>query len=68
MAGPLPDLLTVAEVAAALRTTPKAVYAMAERAQLPGIVRLGRRLRFDREALLRFVDEGRAPSPEGIRR
>ena len=68
MAAPLPDLLTVAEVATALRTTPKAVYAMVERGQLPGVVRLGRRLRVDGAALLRFINEGRAPSPEGVRR
>jgi excisionase family DNA binding protein len=68
VADTLPDLLTVAEVAAALRTTPKAVYAMAERGLLPGVVRLGRRLLVDRKHLLRFVDEGRVPPPGSSRR
>ena len=40
----LPPLLTIEEVAAVLRTSRKGVYAMAERRQLPGITRIGRRL------------------------
>lgn len=39
-----PELLTVEEVAELLRTTTKAVYTMVERAKLPGVVRLGRRV------------------------
>jgi excisionase family DNA binding protein len=37
-------LLTPDEVAVLLRTTRKAVYAMVERGQLPGVVRIGRRV------------------------
>jgi excisionase family DNA binding protein len=47
-----PVLLTVAETAALLRTTSKAVYTMAERGQLAGVVRLGRRLLFNRARLM----------------
>ncbi len=64
----LPPLLTVAEVAATLRTSRKAVYAMAERAQLPGITRIGRRLLVRRDDLVSFLDERRAASPGGTRR
>jgi len=65
----LPFLLTVQEVAQLLRTTPKAVYTMAERAQLPGIVRVGRRLLFRRDRLLEYLRENSGtPSPEGDRR
>jgi excisionase family DNA binding protein len=63
-----PPLLTVIEVATLLRTSRKAVYAMAERAQLPGVTRLGRRLLVRRDDLLSWLDERRAASPGGPRR
>lgn len=59
----LPELADVAEVAAWLKTTPKAIYAMVERAQLPGAVRIGRRLLFERTALVHWLSERRVPSP-----
>jgi excisionase family DNA binding protein len=67
-AGVLPILLTMGEVAAVLRTSRKAVYAMAERAQLPGVARIGRRLLVRRDDLLSWLDERRAASPGGSRR
>ena len=51
----LPPLLTAAETATLLRTGRKAVYALAERGQLPGVVRVGRRLLVRRDDLLAFV-------------
>jgi excisionase family DNA binding protein len=63
-----PPLLTASEVAVALRTSRKAVYAMAERAQLPGVTRIGRRLLVRRDDLLSWLDERRAASPGGTRR
>ena len=63
-----PPLLTAGEVAAMLRTSRKAVYAMVERAQLPGVTRIGRRLLVRRDDLLSWLDERRAASPGGIRR
>jgi excisionase family DNA binding protein len=62
--GALPTLLTVEEVAAWLRTTPKGVYAMAERGQLP-VTRVGARVLFDEADLLRWLSERRAKSPGG---
>lgn len=44
------ELLTADEVAVFLRTTKPAVYAMIERGQIPGVVRIGRRV------LVRAVD------------
>jgi len=57
----LEDLLTVEEVAGILRTTTKAVYSMIDRGQLPGVTRLGRRLRIRRDDLLALF-ESRASS------
>jgi excisionase family DNA binding protein len=49
------SLMTVAEAAALLRTTAKAIYTMIERGQLPGVVRLGRRVLVRRADLRRHV-------------
>jgi excisionase family DNA binding protein len=61
-------LLTTDETAALLRTTRKAIYAMAERGCLPGVVRVGRRLLVRRDVLLESLCERRAASPGGSRR
>ncbi len=57
-------LLTVPEVGALLRTSPKAVYAMVERRALPGSVRIGRRLLFRRDILLDWLRQKSTPSSE----
>ena len=59
----LPALLTVAEVAEALRTTKKATYAMVERGQLP-VVRIGRRVLVPEEALIDWLRQKSTPSLE----
>ncbi len=58
----VPCLLTVDEVAAALRTTRKAVYAMIERGYLPGLVRVRRRILVRQASLLQWLKEKGAPS------
>jgi len=63
----LPYLLTVTEVAEFLRTTRKAVYAMAERGTLSA-VRVGRRLLFKRDAVALLLSEGSTPSAHGEQR
>jgi excisionase family DNA binding protein len=60
----LPLLLTVPEAAQLLRTTPRSVYAMVERRQLPGVVRIRRRVLFRTAALLEWVHQKSAPSLE----
>ncbi len=66
---PLPQYDTVPEVAALLRTTPKAIYTLIERGQIGGVVRIGRRVLFRRDALLQWLSErSGTPSPEGDRR
>lgn len=58
----LPMLLTVDDVADLLRTTHRAVYAMVERGQLPGVIRLRRRVLLRSDDLLDWLDQKRAPS------
>jgi hypothetical protein len=54
----LPTFLTVKETADLLRTTPKAIYIKAERQQLPGAVRFGkRRLLIQAEVLLQSLHQ-----------
>ena len=60
----LPVLLTVDEAAALLRTTRRAIYAMIERCQVPGVIRIRRRVLFRADDLLHWLDQKRAPSPE----
>ena len=59
-----PVLLTFPEAAHLLRTTTRGVYAMVERRQLPGVVRIRRRVLFRTEALLDWVLQKSAPSLE----
>ena len=57
------SLLTVVEVAELLRMSPKAVYAMKDRGQLPGVIRIGqRRLRFNRNVLVDWLYQKHTPS------
>ena len=57
-------LMTVAEVADFIRKSRNAVYAMVGRGQLPGVIRIGRNLRFRRDTLLDWIDQKDAPSPK----
>ena len=61
-------LLTVNEVAAVLRTSQKAIYAMIERGQLPGVRRIGRRVLVRRAELLHWLDHNCASSPKEVTR
>jgi excisionase family DNA binding protein len=61
-------LLTVDEVGTLLRISRKAVYALIERRQLPGVRRIGRRVRVNRRELLDWLDHTCAPSPKEKRR
>ena len=60
----LPVLLDTGEVAEVLRTTKKAIYAMIERHQLPGVVRIGRRVLLREEVLLDWLRQKSSPSLE----
>ncbi|WP_045117336.1 helix-turn-helix domain-containing protein [Plesiocystis pacifica] len=55
----LPYLLNADEVAALLRVSRKAVYCMVDRGELPGVTRIGRRVRFHRDSLLGWLEAQR---------
>ena len=55
-------LLTVDDAANLLRTTRRAIYAMLERRQLPGVIRIRRRVLIRSAELLEWLDQKRAPS------
>lgn len=59
---PLPLLLKVDEAAAVLRVTLKAVYAMVERGQMPGVIRYGTRVRIRSRDLLDSANQKPTPS------
>ena len=60
----LPVLLTVDEAADLLRTTRRAIYVMIARRQLPGVIRIRRRVLLRADDLLHWLDQKRAPSPK----
>jgi len=61
--------LKVDEAADLLRTSRKAVYAMIERQQLPGVTRIGKRILISANDLLRWLSDQRvAPSLKEIKR
>jgi excisionase family DNA binding protein len=60
----LPILLNVDEAASLLRTSRRAIYAMIARRQLPGVVRIRRRVLVRSADLLDWLYQKRAPSPE----
>ena len=53
----LPYLLRAEEVASLLRVTRKAVYCMVDRGELPGVTKIGRRMRFHRDSILSWLED-----------
>jgi excisionase family DNA binding protein len=63
-----PRYLKAIEVADLLRTSVKAIYVMIERQQLPGVVRIGRRVLVRTESLISWLDRQGAKSLQGDQR
>jgi len=63
-----PYLMTADETAVLLRTSRKAIYSMAERGAIDGVVRIGRRLLFRRDDLLDWLRQKSTSSPRVERR
>ncbi|WP_086001247.1 helix-turn-helix domain-containing protein [Plesiocystis pacifica] len=51
----LPEFLKAEELAALLRVNRKTVYEAVARGEIPGAVRVGRVLRFQRDAVLEWI-------------
>jgi excisionase family DNA binding protein len=64
-ASSLPAVLTADELAALLRVDRKTVYAAFRAGELPGGRRIGGTIRFSRDAVLRWLEEGRGPAQGG---
>ena len=60
----VPTLLTPGDVAMSLRTSRKAIYAMIARGQMPGLVRVGRRVLIRADALVDWLRQKSMPSLE----
>lgn len=56
----LPEVLTATEVADLLRVNRKTLYEAVQRDEVPGVVRVGRVLRFHRDAVLAWIRTGSA--------
>lgn len=54
----LPEVLTVPEVCKLLRLSKNTVYEAARKNRIPGMVRVGKVLRFSRDRVLAWIDTG----------
>ena len=62
----LPSILKVDEMARLLRVNRKTLYEAVQRDEIPGAFRVGRCLRFRREAVLKWFGQGRLiPNTQG---
>ena len=60
----LPAVLTPDDLAVLLRIRKRAVLDAIQRGELPGVRRVGRRIRADRDTVLRWLADGRGQSPK----
>jgi excisionase family DNA binding protein len=55
----LPEVLTVPELMALLRISRNTAYEGLRSGQIPGAVRVGKAIRVSKDAVLRWLDQGR---------
>ena len=55
----LPEFLKATEVAALLRVNRNTIYEAVQRDEIPGVIRVGRCLRFHRDEVLGWLGQGR---------
>ena len=60
----LPAVLTPDDLAALLRVRKRAVLDAIQRGELPGVRRVGRRIRADRDTVLQWLADGRGQAPK----
>jgi len=59
-----PTLLTVAELAELLNTSPRSIYRFSTEKKLPAPLRLGQQPRWRRSEILAWIDAGMPPAEE----
>jgi excisionase family DNA binding protein len=64
----LPMVLTPDELAKMLRVRRRSVYEAISRGDIPGVRRIGRKVRIDRDSVLAWMADGHGRAPRSSRR
>ena len=64
----LPRVLTPDELAKVLRVRRRSVYEAISRGDIPGVRRIGRKVRIDRDSVLAWMTNGHGRAPRSSRR
>lgn len=64
----LPRVLTPEELAKVLRVRRRSVYEAISRGDIPGVRRIGRKVRIDRDSVLAWLADGHGRAPRSSRR
>jgi excisionase family DNA binding protein len=64
----LPMVLTPDELAKILRVRRRSVYEAISRGDIPGVRRIGRKVRIDRDSVLAWMADGHGRAPRSSRR
>ncbi len=64
----LPQILTPSELATLLRLRPRSVYDAIRRREIPGVQRIGRKVRIHRDTIIRWLADGQGRVSRSPRR